>query len=280
MNNVFVTYYLDLYRFARIDPTWFYVGQLLFALWNAVNDPLFGWISDNINVGSRPEDRRILAIRYGGALWALAFLFVWFPPSAQSMGGAALGLHFAAALCIYDSMLSYVHKTLHRKGIILSPATRRLNCGCLPSPLPARLVEVNHHALLAEMTVSASERARALSSSAAFAALGSLSSYGAQALWLPSQMGAFRAFCLGLSALAFAVFWACSAGLTTPSTVSDNSNAAAADSGGSSTEAPSCKSKPKARVGFREFVSQVCCWLGRISPAFCLADLPLRVPAQ
>ena len=126
MNNVFVTYYLELFLHSGITPMWFYCGQTVFMLWNAVNDPLFGWLSDNYLPLAAAKGRRTTAIKYGGALWAVAFLLVWFPPAADKQW--LLGLHFTLSLCFYDGMLSYV--------------------------------EVNHNALLAEMTVSEGVRAK------------------------------------------------------------------------------------------------------------------------
>src|SRR5512142_3472033 len=47
---------------------------LLFGLWNAVNDPLLGYISDRTksSIG-----RRLPYIRYGAPIFALAFILLW-----------------------------------------------------------------------------------------------------------------------------------------------------------------------------------------------------------
>jgi hypothetical protein len=50
MHNIFITYYVDLFtNVVRVDPLWFYLGQFIFMLWNAANDPLLGWLSDTTN---------------------------------------------------------------------------------------------------------------------------------------------------------------------------------------------------------------------------------------
>ena len=47
LNNIFISYYIDLFvNVVRIDAAWFYVGQTVFMIWNAANDPLLGWVSD------------------------------------------------------------------------------------------------------------------------------------------------------------------------------------------------------------------------------------------
>ena len=51
---------------AKIEPRWFYVGQIIFMIWNSVNDPLFGWMSDRMQTFSFRKNSRLGAIRYGG----------------------------------------------------------------------------------------------------------------------------------------------------------------------------------------------------------------------
>ena len=159
LNNLFVTYHLDFYlTVVRLRPAYFYIGHGVFMVWNACNDVLFGWLSDTLPIARGARRSRLPAIRYGGALWALAFLLSWFPWSCTfynsfassssvfpffsasfSSEGAPLtadesaaplwlnGINFTLNLCVYDAMLT--------------------------------LVEVNHHALLAEISVDSRERA-------------------------------------------------------------------------------------------------------------------------
>ncbi|RYG51570.1 hypothetical protein EON67_03100, partial [archaeon] len=145
MNNLFATYYIHLFTSASsLTPTAFYVGQSVFMVWNAVNDPLFGWLSDNIlpaSAAHSPLARRTRAVRWGGTAWAVAFCAIWWP--ASSTVGAAI--HFVLSLCAYDGLLTYV--------------------------------EVNHAALLAEMTSSTTGRAYANMASAIGAGIGSLTSF-------------------------------------------------------------------------------------------------------
>ena len=102
LNNLFVTYYMEMFMSVPITPTWFYCGQLVFMVWNALNDPIIGWIFDRLDT----DDRRLPAIRYGGPLWALAFLLTWYSPGGESP--LLAGLHFVFTLCFYDGMLTLV----------------------------------------------------------------------------------------------------------------------------------------------------------------------------
>jgi hypothetical protein len=216
LHNVFVTYYVALFAaLPSLTPAWFYAGQLAFMVWNAVNDPLFGWLSDTMALpawwagggggaqSASPLARRAGAIRWGGLGWAAAFLLVWWPWPGEGGGGEppaddatyydgagglssfspaalATGAHFTLSLLLYDSALTYV--------------------------------EVNHGALLADMSHSGGERAGANAWAAGMAAAGSVTSLAAYATWDARgghHQGAFRAFVTALAAACAVVFvWA------------------------------------------------------------------------
>jgi glycoside/pentoside/hexuronide:cation symporter, GPH family len=58
--SIGLTYYFTSYR--GMDPSLAAVVWLMFGIWNAVNDPLFGYISDRTKT---KLGRRIPYIRYG-----------------------------------------------------------------------------------------------------------------------------------------------------------------------------------------------------------------------
>ncbi len=170
LNNLFVTYYLELFLYIqKVDPAWFYIGQIVFMIWNSVNDPLFGWLSDTIAPLTYRGNRRLGAIRYGGWLWVVAFLYVWWipGPSASSARG---GAHFIFSLCFYDCMLTYV--------------------------------EVNHSALLAELSTSSNVRANANMYAAICAGLGSLSAFFSRMFWSRDDLFKFQKYCVLIGFLA------------------------------------------------------------------------------
>lgn len=176
INNLFVTYHLDFFlSLAHLSPFWFYFGHSVFMVWNSVNDLIFGWLSDTLlSKGLRRS--RLPAIRYGGGLWALAFFLVWFPWGGPEASPLLTGLNWMANLCLYDSMLT--------------------------------LVEVNHSALLAELTTDSRERAYLNSCSSVCAALGSLSSLAGHMFWFKrgGDMGPFRAFAAAVALGSFGCF--------------------------------------------------------------------------
>ncbi|KAM9391818.1 transmembrane protein 180-like isoform 2-T2 [Pholidichthys leucotaenia] len=75
-------------------------------VWNAVNDPLFGYMQDNSKVPCWSQRR--LSILYGAPLYSLAFLLAWFPWRSYTPGDWLSGLHLTVALCAFDGMLTFV----------------------------------------------------------------------------------------------------------------------------------------------------------------------------
>jgi len=182
LNNIFATYYIELFCYVLdISGWWFFMAQMIFMIWNTLNDPLFGWISDNLASAKKdPLQQRTNAIRYGGTIWAVAFVTVWFPPSSSS-SPATQGLYFAFCLCFYDGLLTFV--------------------------------EVNHSALLNEISFSATDRARCNLASAGFATVGSLSSFLGHSVWDREDLSAFRRLSIVLAAVATIAFHVSAMGL-------------------------------------------------------------------
>ncbi|MHA1717131.1 MAG: MFS transporter, partial [Promethearchaeota archaeon] len=63
--------------YLRLPANWISIAAGLYAIWNAINDPLFGFISDATR--SR-RGRRIPYMRYTAPFLALTFILVWFVP--------------------------------------------------------------------------------------------------------------------------------------------------------------------------------------------------------
>lgn len=75
-------------------------------IWNAINDPLFGYIQDNSKSNFCSIRRR--SILFGAPFYALAFLLPWFPWKDYSEGEWLSGIHLVVALCVFDGMLTFV----------------------------------------------------------------------------------------------------------------------------------------------------------------------------
>ncbi|KAM4697761.1 transmembrane protein 180-like [Rhinophrynus dorsalis] len=107
MNGIFNFYYVKLFlnRY-KISEGAFHQAQVVFMIWNAINDPLFGYIQDNSKVQCCNKRRH--SILYGAPFYALAFLLPWFPWKTYTEGDWLSGIHLMVALCVFDGMLTFV----------------------------------------------------------------------------------------------------------------------------------------------------------------------------
>lgn len=72
---------------------------------NSLNDPLSGQLSDRTD-RERWGSRRLIYIKYGGPIWALTFLLVWFPWSFSDQ--LIIFLHYVVTICLFDTMYTLV----------------------------------------------------------------------------------------------------------------------------------------------------------------------------
>ena len=56
------------------------VASVIYAIWNAINDPLFGYITDSTR---SKRGRRIPYMRFTAPFLALTFILVWFAPQGR-----------------------------------------------------------------------------------------------------------------------------------------------------------------------------------------------------
>ncbi|XP_037649466.1 transmembrane protein 180 [Sebastes umbrosus] len=107
INNIFSFYYVKLYlnKF-KISEGAFHQSQVVYMLWNAINDPLFGYLQDNSRMAWCSQRR--LFILYGAPFYSLAFLLVWFPWRTYAPGDWLSGVQLMVALCAFDGMLTFV----------------------------------------------------------------------------------------------------------------------------------------------------------------------------
>jgi len=93
-----------------LGARWISLVSLLYALWNAVNDPLFGFITDNTR--SR-RGRRIPYLRFTAPFLALTFYLVWMVPDGFSQIGIFVWM--LISMLLYDTcftIIGLVHSAL------------------------------------------------------------------------------------------------------------------------------------------------------------------------
>jgi GPH family glycoside/pentoside/hexuronide:cation symporter len=72
-------------------------------LWDAVNDPLIGLLSDRVR--SRFGRRRVMLL-YGAAPLGLTFMLMWFVPPFSQLGLAA---YYAVTFILFDTIFTIIH---------------------------------------------------------------------------------------------------------------------------------------------------------------------------
>ena len=60
-----------------LSAKWIAIGAAIYAIWNAINDPIFGYITDSTR---SKRGRRIPYMRFTAPFLALTFILVWFAP--------------------------------------------------------------------------------------------------------------------------------------------------------------------------------------------------------
>ena len=143
----------------RLDPQSFYLGHVIYALWNAVNDPAFGFLLD------RMGGARLAVIRYGGPAWCASFMVTWYPWSYDGDSWLAFA-HFLTAMFAFDGFLTLV---------------MMVKC-----------------ALLADLCVDSKQRNELNNFSAWFALAGSSLAMTSYYVWNPDDLTAFRVLAAAL----------------------------------------------------------------------------------
>lgn len=97
---IFYVDYLGLVGNAHI----IYFIQIIYVIVNALNDPIFGIISDRTKA---KKGRRIPFMRYTAPFLALTFILIWFSPDI-SYGEWAIFLWMVIMTCLYDTAYTII----------------------------------------------------------------------------------------------------------------------------------------------------------------------------
>ena len=86
-----------------LSAAWIALAATVYAVWNAINDPLFGYITDSTRFKG---GRRIPYMRFTAPFLALTFILVWFvPPKA---GQETLFWWMLISMLLYDSCYTII----------------------------------------------------------------------------------------------------------------------------------------------------------------------------
>ncbi|KAI6208564.1 hypothetical protein M3Y96_00128500 [Aphelenchoides besseyi] len=108
MNVLFMFYYVKVFlQVFQVNEKWFNIAQVLFMFWNAINDPIFGYIQDV--GGAKWMRNRSKIFTYIGPLMSISFLILWFPWRKNTSSAPYVeGLHLIFGLFVYDAFFSCI----------------------------------------------------------------------------------------------------------------------------------------------------------------------------
>lgn len=86
-----------------LQARWIALASAIYAIWNALNDPLFGYITDSTR---SKRGRRVPYMRFTAPFLALTFILVWFAP--RGAGQPALFGWMLATMLLYDTCYTII----------------------------------------------------------------------------------------------------------------------------------------------------------------------------
>lgn len=104
------------YGWMGLQNFWIVIAQIIYAVWNMVNDPIFGNRINNTKFYNKKKgayERYIPYIKYGAPIFSLCFALVFFPPAAWR-GQSALTIQvwlfvwYLVSQIAYDTLFTIV----------------------------------------------------------------------------------------------------------------------------------------------------------------------------
>jgi GPH family glycoside/pentoside/hexuronide:cation symporter len=105
ISGIYAALLLYFYQvYLGLDAFLIAIAAGIYAVWNALNDPLFGYISDSKSF--KKKGRRIPYMRYTTPLLAFGFILVWFVP--LTWDNFAIFLWMLISMLIYDTAYTII----------------------------------------------------------------------------------------------------------------------------------------------------------------------------
>jgi GPH family glycoside/pentoside/hexuronide:cation symporter len=108
MEMAFTVWLYSFYvRTIGVDSLIIGLAVVIYAIWNAVNDPLVGYLTNRPFKFTKKWGRRFPWIMIGGVAYLLSYILIFTPPDVDPQSGAwILFLWFIASTCIFDTFNS------------------------------------------------------------------------------------------------------------------------------------------------------------------------------
>ena len=108
MEMAFTVWLYSFYvRTIGVDSLIIGLAVVIYAIWNAVNDPLIGFLTNKPFKFTKKWGRRFPWIMFGGITYILSYILIFTPPDVDPQSGAWIFfLWFIASTCIFDTFNS------------------------------------------------------------------------------------------------------------------------------------------------------------------------------
>lgn len=156
LHNIYLLYHVSIFiKFFKITTTWFWIAELIFVVWNSLNDTIFGIYVDSDEILGTEDNKknnlncaikRIKSLAFHGPLFCLSFVGFWY-----NWIPAYPGVQLVLCLCTYDAFLT--------------------------------MLDLNQHALLSELSESLYHRVAMAKYTSLFSVLGTLPLFYVQRTW-------------------------------------------------------------------------------------------------
>ncbi len=94
-------------RTIGLASIWVGIGYIIFGLWNAVNDPVMGILTNRPFKFTRKLGRRFPWIMIGGIPYVLSYILIFTPPAIDPTSGALLlFIYLVFSTCLFDTFNS------------------------------------------------------------------------------------------------------------------------------------------------------------------------------
>ena len=105
ISGIYASLLLYFYQvYLGLGAFWIAIAAGIYAIWNAINDPLFGYISDSKS--SKKLGRRIPYMRFTAPLLGIGFILVWFVP--LTLDNFSIFLWMLITMLIYDTAYTII----------------------------------------------------------------------------------------------------------------------------------------------------------------------------
>ncbi|MHA1245684.1 MAG: MFS transporter [Candidatus Heimdallarchaeota archaeon] len=82
------------------------LGLVLYSLWNAINDPIIGFLTERPTPLSKKLGRRFPWIIFGALIWVFSFVLIFYVPQSILWSQGGVFAWMVISICLYDTLYS------------------------------------------------------------------------------------------------------------------------------------------------------------------------------